>query len=274
MRLGCGSVAEHEQERNRCMPRIIHKSLLFALPILLPVAFAAFSGCGGGSNSGGPTLSAQPDSTDSPVGVAANATPTPTLAPIPPLTDPLPLKDGYQIGFLHWPNGDTTTGGQGQTIDTVACGIMDESYHVHSHLSIFWNGKQVAIPMALGMKKPKYADATTDPTHKWPDGFALSGQCNYALHTHDTSGKIHIEAPVKTDFYLGQLFKIWGQPLSYSNIAGIKGYGDATVYINEGTHTWRYKGDLAQIKLLSRREITIVIGKPIAKIPTYAWTGY
>ena len=69
----------------------------------------------------------------------------------------------------------------------------------------------------------------------WPNGFAIYGDCDYPLHTHDTSGKIHVEADAPSTFTLGQLFAIWGQPLSYSNIAGIIG-SPVVVYINDGTN--------------------------------------
>jgi len=144
---------------------------------------------------------------------------------------------------------------------------MDETYHVHSHLSIFLNGQQLAIPAAIGIPNPTFS--TRDI---WPDGFVIFGDCHYFLHTHDTSGRLHVEAPQAGTFTLGQIFQVWGQPLSYTDVAGISGY-PIVVYVNDGDNLRRYTGDPGAIELVSRREITIQIGTPIPQIPTYDWTS-
>jgi hypothetical protein len=62
--------------------------------------------------------------------------------------------------------------------------------HFHAHLDVFVDGKPVVVPAYIGFS------------------FAVTGQPNgiSALHTHDESGIIHIEAPVAGDTYtLGQL---------------------------------------------------------------------
>jgi hypothetical protein len=50
---------------------------------------------------------------------------------------------------------------------------------------------------------------------------APQGRCFYTIHTHDKSGKIHVEAAAPGTFTLGQLFAIWGQSLTNTNIAGL-----------------------------------------------------
>jgi len=182
-------------------------------------------------------------------------------------TQPQLLLDGHQIGKNYWQTGDTSTGGTGQNVDGLGCGPMDESYHVHAHLSVFLNGQALAIPAAIGITHPTFQ--TKDI---WPDGFVIYGDCHYNLHVHDTSGKLHIEAPQPGTFTLGQVFHIWGQPLSYSNIAGITGY-PVVVYVNDGGNLRQYTGDLSAIPLVADREITIQIGTPIKQIPTYDWAN-
>lgn len=142
---------------------------------------------------------------------------------------------------------------------------MDQTYHIHAHLSIFLNGQQLAIPAAIGAKNPKFL---TDS--RWPDGFVVGGDCYYGIHVHDTSGEVHVEAPTPGTFTLGEFFGIWGQPLSYQNIAGITGL-PIVVYVNDGTNLRQFTGDLGSIELVSHREITVQIGTAITSIPTYAW---
>ncbi|RYG63469.1 hypothetical protein EON80_21180 [bacterium] len=155
----------------------------------------------------------------------------------------------------------------GQTIDGNSCDVAHYDYHIHSHLSIFVNGRQLAVPAAIGIANPH---SITTP--EFPDGFVDYGSCVYALHTHDTSGRLHVEAPTQRTFTLGQVFRIWGQPLTRQNVAGITGL-PLVIYINDGTNLRVYSGDPAAIELGSKREITFQFGTPLARIPTYQWFG-
>ncbi len=47
-------------------------------------------------------------------------------------------------------------------------------------------------------------------THNIPAGIGIiPNDCIFWLHTHDDSGIIHIESPVKTSFTLDQFLKVW-----------------------------------------------------------------
>ncbi|AXJ09884.1 hypothetical protein [Arthrobacter sp. PM3] len=67
--------------------------------------------------------------------------------------------------------------------------------HFHAHLDVFVDGKPVAVPADIGFSFSAAGQ---------PDGIS-------ALHTHDESGIIHIEAPAAGDTYtLGQILTEWG----------------------------------------------------------------
>ncbi len=83
---------------------------------------------------------------------------------------------------------------------------------------------------------------------------------------------LHVEASAAGLFTLGEMFAIWGQPLSYTDIAGLSGV-PVVVYITDNGVTTEYSGDLSSIELLSHREITIQVGTPITEIPSYTWVG-
>jgi len=175
---------------------------------------------------------------------------------VPPLaSSTIPLGDRHQIGDSHWPDGDTADGGQGQPIAGLTCDATSEAYHVRSHLSLYLNGQSVALPSQIGIVEP------TPGT-----------ECNYAVTTHDSSGIIDVEAPAAGTFTLGQLFAVWGEPLSYDDVAGNSGL-PVVVYVTDDNIVTQYTGDLNAIELLSHREITIQIGTPITNIPNYAWGG-
>jgi len=98
--------------------------------------------------------------------------------------------------------------------------------------------------------------------------------CFYEIHTHDSSGKIHVEAPAEGTFTLGQLFTIWGEPLTNTNVAGLTGL-PVVVYVTDtdGVVT-QVDSDWDKIELKSHREITIQVGTAITEIPYFDWSAH
>lgn len=185
-------------------------------------------------------------------------------APAPPPASGLPtiaaavsLDDNHQVGVrnANWPDGNTSAGGQGAPVQGIPCGDPVETFHIHSHLSIFVNGQAQSIPANVGIVQ---TSPTTD--------------CHYYIHTHDLSGKIHVEGPAPGTFTLGQLFAIWGQPLSTTNVAGITGM-PVVVYITENNTVTPFNGDPATVTFASHRHIAIQIGSPISQVPFFTWTA-
>jgi hypothetical protein len=168
----------------------------------------------------------------------------------PPSFDPnqTVLAYGGTVGTPHWQNGNTSTGGTGADVDGLVCASgMSELYHVHAHLAIVSDGQWLALPANVG----------------------ILSQCNYEMHTHDSTGIIHIETPNLKTFTLGQFFDIWGQTLSSTNVAGVT--GTVVAYINDNGDVRRYEGDLRSIELISHRDITLQIGKSGNTLATYSW---
>lgn len=64
--------------------------------------------------------------------------------------------------------------------------------HTHQHLDIIVNGNNVVVPAEIG----------------------VGSNFISPLHTHDSTGVIHVESPVVKDFTLGQFFKEWGVTLN------------------------------------------------------------
>lgn len=207
-------------------------------------AALALAGCGGGGGGG----SSGPGSTSN-AGGSASAAPT--------LAAATSVIDGTTLGTEYWPTGSTSTGGQGQTVNGFDCGQAGKNY-TYTHLSIYMNGKQLAIPANIGVVQPTLAA---------PKG------CMYPLNTVDETGKIRMLQPSNAPYTLGQFFAIWGQPLpsDNSNVAGLQG-SPINVYVNDGGKLTHYTGCLCALALPVHGEITIMIGTPLAQIPTYTWT--
>jgi hypothetical protein len=168
---------------------------------------------------------------------------------------PIQLANGESLGtqFSKGKYPDTPQGGRGQTVDGIACGSMEYStLHVHTHVAIYYNGKQMQVPQYIGFA---------------PN---LAGGCLYWIHTHDGSGIIHIEAPDINPpqggpYTLGMLFDIWGQPLENDNVAGLA--GPVTAYVNGS----KYDGDLRAIPMGAHQQIVLEVGTPLVPPPNYAF---
>ena len=82
-------------------------------------------------------------------------------------------------------SGDTASGGQGQDVDGIKCETHEQvAYHVHAHLPILLNGQEQLVSQQIGI----------------PPGGPLGPKCYYWLHTHDTTGIIHIESPTQAKY--------------------------------------------------------------------------
>ena len=140
------------------------------------------------------------------------------------------------------------------------------AYHVHDRLYVFVNGQAVTVPAGIGIN-------TEDPgVASFPTGsgvtLGLVAPCQQAcispLHTHDASGLIHIEAPKREPFNLGQFFTEWGVRLNAACVASYcRPATPIHIYINGAPYT----GNPAQLALTGTQRIAIVIGTPPAHIP-------
>jgi hypothetical protein len=150
----------------------------------------------------------------------------------------------------------------GTTIDGIKCTANEQlAYHVHSHLAIFVNGKQMAIPMGIGIAPPRQTQpgATGD--------FVVSGTCFYELHAHTSDGVIHIESPSNSKTYtLGQYFDIWHQPLSPTQVGPAT--GKVTAYRNGQLFT----GNPRNIVLGAHIVIQLDVGKVVPP-KSYTFAG-
>jgi len=157
---------------------------------------------------------------------------------------------GLQTGPAPWNAGVDHLPDRLGPLGLHQLGSEGEVIHIHQHLDIFVNGKHEIVPQGIGI---------------------YDGQFLTELHTHDTTGVMHVESPTKREFSLGEFFAVWGVRLTQTCIGG---------YCKPKT-SWRmyldgapYSGDPALLILQRHQEIAIVIGKPPKKIPaTYAFGG-
>lgn len=152
---------------------------------------------------------------------------------------------------LSWP-APADASAQTKAAGLPMLGQEGQVLHIHSHLDVFVDGKAVTVPAEIGIDVPK--------------------QQISPLHTHDTSGVVHIESPVKADFTLGQFMTEWNVPISKDGLGTLKTGGgkELHLFVNGKEQT----GDPAAVKLGAHEEIAIVFGAPADKVtvPTsYKW---
>jgi hypothetical protein len=117
--------------------------------------------------------------------------------------------------------------------------------HYHAHLDVIVDGRHITVPAGIGIDDIRQAISP--------------------VHTHDTTGVVHIESAKDVPFTLGQFFTEWGQPLTTGQV------GPKTISSGEVLRVYRngkpVAGDSAALKLQAHNEIAVWVG-PSNATPT------
>jgi hypothetical protein len=224
----------------------------------LAVAAAALlcAGCGG-------------DSDDSTSTEAASAlAPLSTLGKLEPA--PAPGKPGGELvaipdaPALAAPASKATAS---QDVDGIKCEHNAKLvFHVHTHVTVFVDGKQRTIPAGVGVDPP-VGPGNYRPSPIGPQFGEAPGQCLAWLSTRYADGLIHVESSQQRAFTLGDFFEVWGQPLSKDELGPEQ--GDVTAIVDKQAWT----GDPADIPLESHTQIQLMVGKPLVAPQTIQFPG-
>ncbi len=212
------------------------------LPLAITMALV-FAGCGDSKKTDS-TASAAPASTTA----TGPTTTSVALGPSFPSMDTLP-------GILKTPAPWSANAGKLQlrlrAIGLAPLTAEGQVIHIHQHLDVFVDGKAVEVPANLGI------DA--------------QGAFIAALHTHDTTGVMHVESPTASTFSLGQFFAVWGVRLSKTCIGGdCAGSGkELRAWVNGEP----VDADPTRIVLADHEEIVVAYGTP-AQMPKPVPTSY
>ena len=136
---------------------------------------------------------------------------------------------GLQTGDAPWNPGLDHLTDRLKPVGVSALGSEGTVEHIHQHLDIFVNGKHVTVPALIGIYDSQYITE---------------------LHTHDTSGVMHVESPTIRPFTLAEFFGVWGVPLTH-----------AKVYVDG-------KRSIPGVRLEPHQEIAVVFGRTPRRIPS------
>ncbi len=112
--------------------------------------------------------------------------------------------------------------------------------HIHAHLDIRVDGNPIEVPADIGIDQTR---GSISP-----------------LRTHDASGVVHIESPLKRQFTLGELFSEWDVSLSEGNIGALRTSADKSlrVFVNGAAQS----GNPAATIFNAHDEIALIYGTP------------
>ncbi len=136
-------------------------------------------------------------------------------------------------------------------------GAEQLAVHYHAHLDIVVDDAKVTVPAGIGFVVSR--------------GRAIGLT---VLHTHDTSGVIHIESSSHEPFTLGQVFTEWGVALSATRLGGR--HADATHVLAAYVNGQRFTGDPATLELERHLEVALWYGPSdqSPRVPSsYRFTG-
>ena len=166
---------------------------------------------------------------------------------LPVVVGGLLVAGAVVLGVIAWQSARTGSVPSGTLpVNGITCDGHEQvsvHYHVHLDLLISSGNAKLTVPAGIGINQTQ--------------------QCLYWLHTHQTDGVIHIEAPTGQKdrvFTLGEFFKIWGQKLDSQDVGDRKLQSGETLkaYVNGVLWT----GNVSAIPLKAHDEITLVIGPP------------
>jgi hypothetical protein len=166
--------------------------------------------------------------------------------------DPASLP-GILKGPPPWPANSDALRPRLQAIGLPALSSQGTALHIHQHLDLYVAGKRVTIPADIGIAQ------------------TASGILFSPIHTHDTSGIIHVESPTVGPFTLGEFFDVWGVRFTSDCLGGDCNSGGAQlrVYVNGHLAT----RDPTAIRLTSHEEIVVAYGTQ-AQLPSPIPSAY
>jgi hypothetical protein len=135
----------------------------------------------------------------------------------------------------------------------LACRRHRARSHDAVHLELFAAGRTVIVPAGIGVAPPRRRSGA----------FVTGGRCTTPLRTTEPTGVIEVVPGVRAT--LGDLFRVWGRPLSGQRLLSFRGPVRAWV---DGV---RWPGPVHAIPLRHHAQIVVVSGPGVPVHATYAF---
>jgi hypothetical protein len=156
--------------------------------------------------------------------------------PPPLVPTPIGVGPGYRL------EASTADVRAGRRVGDLACS-QSSPMRLRVHLELFAHKRVLIVPAGIGVAPPVERDGV----------YVLGGRCLYPLRTREPTGVVEVAA---TGLRVGDLFRIWGQPLGPRRLAGFTSSRPLLAFVNGR----RYRGDPSAIPLRRHDEIVLEIG--------------
>jgi hypothetical protein len=161
--------------------------------------------------------------------------------------DERPARIGRGAAFAPAPLSAAVS--RAEPVGGLRCTRAAASYGVH--LELYAHRLVVRVPSGIGVAPPQRRRGV----------YVLGGRCLYPLHTTEPTGVVVVARGRVPS--LGELFAIWGQPLSGHALGSFR--GAVSAYL--GGHRWT--GPPATIPLRRHAEIVLEIEGAVLPHPAY-----
>ena len=166
-----------------------------------------------------------------------------------------PLGDGPS--FRPPPLGNPAVSA-GAPVGSLRCGAAPRGAY-GAHVELFAYDHGIAVPAGIGIAPPQRREGAV----------VSGGSCEYPLRTTDPTGVVEVASgagPVPT---VGELFDLWGQPLSAGRLGAVRAMsGDTVVAFVNGR---RWGGDPRRIPLRRHAQIVLELGPFVEPHPVYGF---
>ena len=133
---------------------------------------------------------------------------------------------------------------------------MGSSYG--AHIELFALDRGIAVPAGIGIAPPQQRSGPV----------VTGGRCAYPLRTVDPTGVVEV-APATHAPTVGELFELWGQPLSALQLGRIRSAsGQRVVAFVNGR---RWQGSPRRIPLSRHAQIVLELGGFVEPHPAYTF---
>lgn len=129
----------------------------------------------------------------------------------------------------------------GRPVGELRCGAAGPIFPVH--VELFVNRRVVVLPAGIGRTE----------------------RCDYPLRTRGPIGVVDVVRGARAR--LGDLFRLWGQPLTRRRLASFRSASPVRAYVAGR----RVRGDAARVPLTPRAQIVIELGAFVAPHRTFAF---
>lgn len=151
------------------------------------------------------------------------------------------------VGPLFHPRAAPARVLRGRAIGALRCRATSARFGVH--VELFARGRVLILPAGIGVARPFARDGA----------FVRPRGCTYSLRTLDPTGVVEVERSAAHT--LGDLFRVWGQPLSPTRLAGFR--TSARHPVRAYVAGLRWQGALRAVPLRRHAAIALELGRYI-----------